>query len=70
MFINNFKLYSFFKGDKVGESLIVEQEPDGRVRNCKVSDWSIWSRCQVHRRGQSCGKGSKKRSRQILVCER
>ncbi|CAH1113577.1 unnamed protein product [Psylliodes chrysocephalus] len=54
------------ESDKVGESLIVEQGPDGRVRNCKVSDWSIWSRCQVHRRGQSCGKGSKKRSRQIL----
>ncbi|XP_050514448.1 spondin-1-like isoform X2 [Diabrotica virgifera virgifera] len=45
------------------ESLIVEQGPDGRVVNCKTTNWSIWSKCDT--RGSPCGKGSKKRYRQI-----
>uniref|UniRef100_A0A6P7GNG6 Spondin-1 n=1 Tax=Diabrotica virgifera virgifera TaxID=50390 RepID=A0A6P7GNG6_DIAVI len=48
---------------KLGESLIVEQGPDGRVVNCKTTNWSIWSKCDT--RGSPCGKGSKKRYRQI-----
>uniref|UniRef100_A0A6P7GXM9 Spondin-1-like n=1 Tax=Diabrotica virgifera virgifera TaxID=50390 RepID=A0A6P7GXM9_DIAVI len=50
---------------KLGESLIVEQGPDGRVVNCKTTNWSIWSKCDT--RGSPCGKGSKKRYRQITV---
>lgn len=53
--------------DKIGESQIVEQAPDGRVVNCKVSQWSIWSDCNVH--GAKCGRGVKTRVRQILVGE-
>ncbi|XP_057653366.1 spondin-1-like [Diorhabda carinulata] len=49
---------------RIGESLVIEQKPDGRVTDCRTTDWSIWGKCQI--RGATCGSGTKKRYRQIM----
>ncbi|CAG9820009.1 unnamed protein product [Phaedon cochleariae] len=48
-----------------GENLVIlEQLSDGRVLDCKVSQWTVWSPCDLN--GASCGHGYIRRNRYIL----